>query len=58
MFEEMMKIVKENLKYDINYYVKHNVKSPTLAKIQNEFGQDNDEFMETCKRLYLANKTA
>lgn len=51
MFENMMKVLEENLKKDIAYYLKHNIKSPNLAKIQREFKQNDDGFKDTCKRL-------
>ena len=51
MFEKMMEIMAINLKKDIAYYLKHNIKSPNLAKIQNEFKQDNEDFKESCMKL-------
>ena len=51
MFEKMMEIMEQNLKHDINYFLKHNIKSPNLSKIQSEFKQDNEEFKDTCLRL-------
>ena len=51
MFEKMMEVMGENLKKDIAYYLKHNIKSPNLAKIQNEFKQDNEDFKESCMKL-------
>lgn len=47
----MMEIMAINLKKDIAYYLKHNIKSPNLAKIQNEFKQDNEDFKESCMKL-------
>ena len=51
MFEKMMEIMATNLKKDIAYYLKHNIKSPNLSKIQNEFKQDNEDFKDTCLKL-------
>lgn len=51
MFENMMKVIEQNLKHDIAYFLKHNIKSPNLSKIQSEFKQDNEEFKESCKKL-------
>ena len=51
MFEKMMEIMAKNLKKDIAYYLKHNIKSPNLSKIQNEFKQDNEDFKESCMKL-------
>ena len=51
MFEQMMKVLEQNLKHDIAYYLKHNVKSPNLSKIQREFKENDKNFKETCKRL-------
>ena len=47
----MMEIMATNLKKDIAYYLKHNIKSPNLSKIQNEFKQDNEDFKESCMKL-------
>lgn len=51
MFEKMMEIMEQNLKHDINYFLKHNIKSPNLSKIQREFEQNDVNFKETCLRL-------
>lgn len=51
MFEDMMKVLEKETKHDIAYYLKHNIKSPNLSKIQREFEQNDVNFKETCLRL-------
>lgn len=50
-FENMMKVLEKETKHDINYFLKHNIKSPNLSKIQMAFKQDNEDFKDTCLRL-------
>lgn len=47
IFEESNKI----LKADIEYFNKHKVKSPTLARIQRMWKQDNEDFEKTLKGI-------
>lgn len=51
MLENMMEILEQNLKIEILYFLKHNIKSVNLAKIQNEMSFDNEDFMEHCKKM-------
>lgn len=51
MLENMMEILEQNLKSEILYFLKHNIKSVNLAKIQNEMAFDNEDFMEHCKKM-------
>ena len=51
MLEQMMDILENNLKYEILYFLKHNIKSVNLAKIQNELSLDNKDFREHCEKM-------
>ena len=41
MWNQMINILENNLKYEILYFLKHNIKSVNLEKIQNELDLDN-----------------
>ena len=51
MLEQMMDILENNLKYEILYFLKHNIKSVNLAKIQNKLSLDNEDFKEHCEKV-------
>ena len=47
----MIDILENNLKYEILYFLKHNIKSVNLAKIQNELSLDNEDFKKHCEKM-------
>ena len=47
----MINILENNLKYEILYFLKHNIKSVNLAKIQNELNLDNEDFKQHCEKM-------
>ena len=51
MLEEMINILEDNLKYEILYFLKYNIKSANLAKIQNKLNLDNEDFREHCEKM-------
>lgn len=50
-FEDILEESSKLLKEDIAYFNKHNVKSPTLARIQRMWKQDNEDFAKTLKTM-------
>lgn len=50
-FEDVLEAQTEILKADIEYFNKHKVKSPNLAKIQRMWKQDNEDFAKTLKEM-------
>ena len=51
MWNQMISILENNLKYEILYFLKHNIKSVNLAKIQNELNLDNEDFKKHCEKM-------
>ena len=51
MWNQMISILENNLKYEILYFLKHNIKSVNLAKIQNKLNLDNEDFKEHCEKM-------
>lgn len=50
-FEDVIEEAKKILKEDIEYFNKHGVKSPMLARIQKMWKQDNEDFAETLRMM-------
>lgn len=43
MFENMIEILREQLRYDIVYFKKHGVKSAMLQRAMNALGMDDED---------------
>lgn len=50
-FEDILEESSKLLKQEIEYFNKHNVKSPTLARIQRMWGYDNEDFAKTLRNM-------
>lgn len=50
-FETIMEQIAVQVRHDIDYFNKHGVKSPNLAKAQAMLKMDNEDFAKACKGL-------
>lgn len=50
-FEELLEQQRIILRKEVDYFNKHNVKSPTLARLQNMLKLDNEDFKAACKGM-------